>query len=126
MPDPNPDALRFLQTRRSRPAKTLAGPVPDRAALIPLLTAAARSPDHGKLEPWRFIVLETPAMARLAEVVQTRVARLWPCLRNRSSKDVASLIKAVLRLSWSKFKNRPRKFRHWNKPMRQALCVWRC
>lgn len=72
MPDPNPEALDFLLTRRSRPAKTLAEPVPDRATLETLLTAAARTPDHGKLEPWRFIVLGKGAMPRLAEVVQTQ------------------------------------------------------
>ena len=72
MPTPNPDALDFLLTRRSRPSKTLAPPVPDREALMPLLTAAARTPDHGKLEPWRFIVLERAAMARLAKVVEMR------------------------------------------------------
>ncbi|MGJ5617874.1 nitroreductase family protein [Sulfitobacter sp. MF3-043] len=76
MPDPNPDALLFLQTRRSRPAKTLGLPVPDRNDLLVLLAAAARTPDHGKLEPWRFIVLERGAMARLAGVVQTRGAAL--------------------------------------------------
>ena len=72
MPAPNPAALDFLLTRRSRPAKTLAEPVPDRATLETLLTAAARTPDHGKLEPWRFIVLGKGAMERLAEAVQLR------------------------------------------------------
>ncbi|SEW30523.1 Nitroreductase [Aliiroseovarius sediminilitoris] len=72
MPDRNQAALDFLLTRRSRPAKTLTGPAPDRTALDPVLTAAARSPDHGKLEPWRFIVLERGAMARLAELVGER------------------------------------------------------
>ena len=76
MPIPNPDALNFLLTRRSRPAKTLTAPVPDRATLETLLTAAARSPDHGKLEPWRFIVLERPALARLAAMVPGHGARL--------------------------------------------------
>ncbi|MGJ8610833.1 MAG: nitroreductase family protein, partial [Octadecabacter sp.] len=57
MPKMNQAALDFLLTRRSRPAKTLTGPVPDRAAIDVILTAAARTPDHGKLEPWRFIVL---------------------------------------------------------------------
>jgi len=66
MPDPNQAALDFLLTRRSRPAKTLAAPWPDRAALRPILTAAARTPDHGKLEPWRFIVLAGAATDRLA------------------------------------------------------------
>jgi nitroreductase len=62
----NDDAMRFLLTRRSRPPKTLTGPAPDRAALQEILTIAARVPDHGKLEPWRFVVLERPALARLA------------------------------------------------------------
>lgn len=72
MPTPNPAALEFLHNRRSRPAKTLSEPVPDRDTLMSLLTAAARTPDHGKLEPWRFIVIEKPAMARLAELAETR------------------------------------------------------
>lgn len=76
MPTPNPQALHFLQTRRSRPAKTLTTPVPDRAALLPLLTAAGRSPDHGKLEPWRFIVIEKAAMGRLADMAEARGSEL--------------------------------------------------
>lgn len=62
---PRPEVLDFLSTRRSRPAKTLRAPAPDRAALAPLLAAALRVPDHGKLEPWRLIVLEGQATARL-------------------------------------------------------------
>ncbi len=76
MPDPNPAALDFLLTRRSRPAKTLTTPVPDRAALDTILTAAARTPDHGKLEPWRFLVLERTALRRLADAVPLAGARL--------------------------------------------------
>jgi nitroreductase len=76
MPQPNPAVLAFLRSRRSCPAKLLRPPVPDRAALRPLLEAAARSPDHGKLEPWRFIVLEKPALARLAALAEVRGAAL--------------------------------------------------
>jgi len=46
--------------------------VPDRDALTPILTAAARTPDHGKLEPWRFVVLERPALERLAGLAAAR------------------------------------------------------
>ena len=76
MPDPNPSALEFLETRRSRPAKTLRGPVPSREELGQLLKIAARSPDHGKLEPWRFMVLEKPALARLAGTLPATGERL--------------------------------------------------
>ena len=70
MPDANTAVMEFLHSRRSRPAKLLQDPAPNRDALIPLLTAAARTPDHGKLEPWRFIVLEKPALKRLADEVE--------------------------------------------------------
>lgn len=70
MPEVNQAALDFLLTRRSRPYKTLTGPAPDRAALETILTAAARVPDHGKLEPWRFVVLEEAALRRLAPIVR--------------------------------------------------------
>jgi nitroreductase len=70
MPTPNPEAFAFLQTRRSRPAKTLAMPVPNRDQIEELLTIAARTPDHGKLEPWRFIVIEKAAMPRIADIAE--------------------------------------------------------
>lgn len=70
----NEDALRFLLTRRSRPAKTLVGPAPDRATLTELLTAAVRVPDHGKLEPWRLVVIQGGALQRLAQAAESYAA----------------------------------------------------
>ena len=72
MPQANAAAFAFLSQRRSRPAKLFNGPVPDRAALEPILTAALRVPDHGKLEPWRLIVLERAALTRLADLAEAR------------------------------------------------------
>ena len=68
----NAAVMEFLLTRRSRPYRTLTTPAPDREALAPLLTAAARVPDHGKLEPWRFVVLQGQALQRLAALAQSR------------------------------------------------------
>ncbi len=76
MPTPNPAALEFLLARRSRPWRTLTLPVPTRAELEPILAAALRSPDHGKLEPWRLIVLESAAMDRLGAAIRRRGAAL--------------------------------------------------
>jgi len=76
MPNQNTAALDFLLTRRSRPAKTLRSPPPGRAELLPLLRAALRVPDHGKLEPWRLVVLERPALERLAVLAKHRAADL--------------------------------------------------
>ena len=66
MPQRNQAALDFLLNRRSVPAKAMTGPVPDREELEFILTAAARTPDHGKLEPWRFIVLQDKAFKLLS------------------------------------------------------------
>lgn len=72
MPAPDPAALDFLLSRRSRPARTLGLPVPSREEIERLLVAATRVPDHGKLEPWRFLVLTRPATDRLARLVEER------------------------------------------------------
>lgn len=95
MPTPNPAALDFLLTRRSRPAKTLTAPVPHRADIDVILTAAARTPDHGKLEPWRFIVLGKPALDRLAALVPERAAALG-IDPDKTAKAVAQFANADL------------------------------
>ncbi len=96
----NPAALEFLQTRRSRPAKTLIAPAPTREELLPILTAAARSPDHGKLEPWRFVVLEKGAMPRLSELTQECGVTLGKTAEEiakaRSQFDMGHLAVAVI------------------------------
>lgn len=100
MPDPNPQALEFLLTRRSRPAKTLSTPVPDRAALEPILQAALRTPDHGKLEPWRLVVLQDDAMTRLAVLAQVRGEVLGlddeKIAKGRGQFDMGNLAVAVI------------------------------
>jgi len=73
MPATNP-VLDFLLPRRSRPAKLLSPPGPGRDELRRLLTAAARVPDHGKLEPWRFVVLDGAAPGRIAAAIRARAA----------------------------------------------------
>lgn len=73
---PNPAAFAFLAQRQSQPAKLFSGPLPTREQLSAILTVALRVPDHGKLEPWRLIVLEKPDMARLADLAQARAVEL--------------------------------------------------
>lgn len=97
MPEPQIDpaettpALAFLLARRSHPARLLTGPEPDRASLARVLTAALRVPDHGKLEPWRLIVITGAARARLAEMLSARGAA--------SGRDPEKLAKEIA--AWS-------------------------
>jgi nitroreductase len=76
MPPRNDAALAFLKSRRSRPAKLFTLPVPTRTELEEILTAATRVPDHGKLEPWRLIVLQGAAFARIADLAEARAKEL--------------------------------------------------
>ncbi|MFN6925127.1 MAG: nitroreductase [Tabrizicola sp.] len=76
MPARNDAAFAFLKARRSRLAKLFTHPVPDRDQLTEILTAATRVPDHGKLEPWRLIVLRGAAFARLANLAEERAGEL--------------------------------------------------
>ena len=76
MPARNDAALAFLAARRSRPAKLFTHPVPSRDQLAEILAAATRVPDHGKLEPWRLIVVQGAAFARLANLAEARAQEL--------------------------------------------------
>lgn len=75
MPTPRSEVLDFLLKRRSRPAKTLGPHAPDRAQLEALLTAASRVPDHGKLVPWRFVILGTRGAREAATAVAEKHLR---------------------------------------------------
>lgn len=63
----SPEVLRFLSLRRSTSAVTLREPAPNASELQDLLRLATRAPDHGKLSPWRFIVLRGEAKAAFAD-----------------------------------------------------------
>lgn len=77
LPQPaSPEVLAFLARRRSASAMTLSSPGPDATQLRAMLGLAARAPDHGKLAPWRFVVLagedKSAFAARLEAVAERR------------------------------------------------------
>lgn len=64
---PNPTALSFLKERKSVPLTQVTGPGPTETELAELLEIAARAPDHGRLEPWRFIIYRGDAVLRAGD-----------------------------------------------------------
>ena len=70
--------LRLLQTRRSALAKAMGEPGPSPEQVDQLLEMAVRVPDHGKLHPWRFIVFEGEARAKMGDVLAERWRQLHP------------------------------------------------
>ena len=85
---PNPAALAGLARRRSSSAQTLVAPAPSAGDLRLMLRLATRVPDHGKLAPWRFIVLDNPAKAAFAARLESLAER-----RENAAKAVAALAK---------------------------------
>lgn len=67
-PVPNP-VLALLSTRRSVKPDRLLAPGPTPAEIETMVRIASRVPDHKKLAPWRFILIEGDARARLGEVI---------------------------------------------------------
>ena len=63
MPDVN--ALDLVLTRRTVTSAYLEDPGPNAEQIETLLTAGIRVPDHGKLTPWRFIVMDKPSREAL-------------------------------------------------------------
>jgi nitroreductase len=51
------EALNNLKTRRSTSFPLMGSEAPTKAEITEILTIASRVPDHGKLAPWRFIVI---------------------------------------------------------------------
>ncbi len=63
------EIIDFLLTRRSVTARNLTEPGPSAEQLDMILRAAHRVPDHGKLGPWRFIILKGNARAAFGEIL---------------------------------------------------------
>ena len=57
-PKHNNEVIEFLLSRRSSVAATLGLPGPTETQLTTMLTIAARVPDHRKLVPFRFLLIE--------------------------------------------------------------------
>jgi len=61
--------LSLLETRRSGKPRDLVAPGPSDVELERIVTIAARTPDHGKLTPWRFVIVDPGQRQQLAELL---------------------------------------------------------
>ena len=66
--------LALLRSRRSARPRDLVEPGPDAGQLRDILSLAMRVPDHGKLGPWRFVVMEGDARDRAGEAIAGVIA----------------------------------------------------
>lgn len=63
------DTIDFLTTRRSTVARMMDGPGPGDDDLRKIMEAGMRVPDHGRLTPWRFIVIRGEARETIGDVI---------------------------------------------------------
>ena len=68
------ETLNLLAQRRSAKPFLLAEPAPSAAQLAKILELASRTPDHGKLNPWRFIVFEGEGRVRAGKALEAVMA----------------------------------------------------
>ncbi len=70
--------LSLLETRRSGRAREMVGPGPTDEQLRQMLAIAARTPDHGKLAPWRFVIVGQEQRDDLAQLLRRALAENDP------------------------------------------------
>ena len=88
LPVRSDEVLARLANRRSASAQLLIAPGPSEAEIDQILHLGARTPDHGKLFPWRFVVLGPQSRADLSEALAVLAES-----QNRIDKDLAVLAK---------------------------------
>ena len=93
LPEPNPALLEFLENRRSNLVKLMEGPGPDKEQLMKMLTIAARVPDHRKLSPWRFIIIEDEARDQIGQHIGKKFKADNPDLPDERIDYAAGLLK---------------------------------
>ena len=71
--------LSLLETRRSAKPRELVPPAPTTEELERILTIAARTPDHGRLFPWRFVTVAEDQREELAILFRQALGREDEC-----------------------------------------------
>lgn len=96
-PDLNQTVIDFLISRRSAPIHELMEPAPSEEEIATILTAASRVPDHGRVEPWRFILYRGEARHRAGELLADLAARREPELsEGRREQELTRFSRAPL------------------------------
>jgi nitroreductase len=70
--------LTLLSTRRSGKPRALVAPGPDAAEMRTILSIGMRTPDHGKLAPWRFVIVPQERRDAFAQLLADAYARQRP------------------------------------------------
>lgn len=78
MADLSNPGFRLLMERRSANARMLAAPGPDEETLKAMIAAVCRTPDHGRLVPFRLLRIREEGRAALAQALAAAERELRP------------------------------------------------
>lgn len=93
----NSPIIDFLSNRISPPIPELKEPAPDDSQIEQMIRIATRVPDHGRLEPWRFIVYRGDARARVGEQIAALAeARDGPLPDGKRQQELTRFSRAPL------------------------------
>ena len=84
------DVIEALNTRSTAKTYGAHAPTPEHLAIA--LQAAVRAPDHGRLRPWRFMVIEGDQRRQFAEILATSARARTPGLSDGDLERVRPLL----------------------------------
>ena len=89
--------VEFMLSRASAPIPELREPAPSDSEIETLIRIASRVPDHGRLEPWRFIVYRGEARERVGEMLAGLAERReGPLTEARRAQELSRFSRAPL------------------------------
>lgn len=91
----NNPIIDFLLTRSSAPIPELREPAPSDTEIETMIRIASRVPDHGRLEPWRFILYRGDARVAVGEKLAALAEqREGPLTEGRRQQELARFSRA--------------------------------
>jgi nitroreductase len=108
------EIIDFLSTRISPPIHELKEPAPDDAEIETMLRIAVRVPDHGRLEPWRFILYRGEARRKVGEkLADLAESREGPLSEGRRQQEQSRFSRAPLVIGVVSSPKEHPKIPHW-------------
>lgn len=89
--------IEFMLTRNSAPIQELREPAPTGDEIETMIRIASRVPDHGRLEPWRFILYRGQSRVEIGEkLAELAEKREGPLSEGRKAQEKARFARAPL------------------------------
>ena len=116
--------LSALETRRSGKPRDMIAPGPDADQLRRIVAAAARTPDHGKLHPWRFVIVPDARRDALAAVMAAACRDADPAARPREIEAAEQFARQAPALVVVLFSPKEAKIPQWEQQLSVgAVCM---